>query len=357
MKIVSWGATIDAENNYWIPVLGTDVLVKGKENGVYEYVGKIDFEKYGIKDKCILKVLEMEEKILLFARNSYDVWVVDKHVNEIVHIKYYKASNSDIADIVQCGENVIVFPYTASSPIINCNIKTFNTNVVKYDYLSNDTFAFVRGVAEGNFVYSATRTLNAVYINKVDVANNIASFFKTSLKMINAIEVNDDDIWLFGLSSKDETVIQKYNNKYEMTKEFVLNNILPVLENGYMNYFKMCLYKHKLFLIPSSNEKVYVYDTEVDKGYFLDYPSSVINNKINDLVSFVEVQRDINGIYLFPYGFDTILKLSFEEEKFDVITMSLQDEIEKIINKSVIESSNILAEGNPMYLDEFIKAL
>ncbi len=359
MKALAWGAVVDSENNYWIPIYKTDALIKGRKDGSYEYIGSLDFRKYDIEDKCILKVFEVKDYVLLFARASYDVWIVDKLTNILIHKKYYDGPKRGIADIVQCGENAVVLPYSADNPIIIWNMNFHNVEILKYNNKPHiNQFAFVRGISTDKFVYSATRSLNEVHVCKIDVNDKKTLFFKTSLRMVNAISIKDDNVWVFGLSGENKTVFQEYNNDMSaLIEQYILSDIDPVLENGNMKYFRMCVYKEKIVLIPYSPERIYIYDLKICEGHYLVYPNDTDNEVVNKGASFVEIQCGDNGIYLFPFGYDGIMKLNLEDEKFYNIKILFTPEMERLLNANAILSSDILSEGYPMSLNEYITAI
>ncbi len=359
MKALAWGAVVDSEKNYWIPIYKTDALIKGGKDGLYEYIGNLDFRKYGIKDKCILKVFEVKNHVLLFARTSYDLWIVDKLTNKLMHKKYYDASKNVISDIVQCGDNAVIFPYSSDNPIIIWNMNSHNVDFLQYDKKPPiNQFAFVRGISNDKFVYSATRSLNEVYVCKVDVNDKKTLFYKTSLRMVNAISIKDDNVWIFGLSRDNKTVFQEYN--YDMSKligQYILSDIEQVLENGNMKYLRMCVYKDKIVLIPYSAKRIYIYDLKIGGGHYLEYPNDVDNEVINKGASFVEIQRKGYYIFLFPFGYNGIMKLNLEDEKISNIKFSFEPELDRLLNTNVLLSSDILSEGYPLSLNEYITAI
>ena len=315
MKVLAWGAVVDNKKDFWIPIYNTDALAKGSYNGTYEYIGNLNFREYGIDDKCILKVLETNDHVLLFARASYDVWIVDKVTNKLTHQKYYDGTKGGIADIVQCGENAVILPYSTDNSIIIWNMISYDVNVLQYDSIPPiNHFAFVRGIECGGYVFSATRSLNGVYVCRIDVNQKKTLFFETSLRMVNAIDIKEDSIWLFGLSSDNKTLFLKYKNDMsELIEQHIIRDIEPVLENGNMKYIRMCVYKDKIALIPSSPIKIYIYNLKTDDGYYLEYPDDSINGIVNKGGMFVEIQRVGCDILLFPFGFDRIMKLNLED--------------------------------------------
>ena len=359
MKVLSWGAVVDDEKNFWIPIYNTDALFKGRYNGSYEYIGNLNFREYGIDDKCILKVVETNDHVLLFARASYDVWIVDKITNKLTHQKYYDWTKGGIADIVQCGENVVVLPYSSDNSIIIWNMISYEVNVLQYDSIPPiNNFAFVRGIECGGNVFSATRSLNGVYVCQIDVTQKKTLFFETSLRMVNAVDIKEDGIWLFGLSSDNKTIFQKYKiDMSELIEQHIIRDIEPVLENGNMKFFRICVHKNKIILIPSSSGRIYVYDLKKDEGRYLEYPDDAIDGVVNKGGTFVEIQCVGCEIFLFPFGFDRIMKLNLEDETISSIQIYFDSEIERKVNSNIILSSDIISEGYPMSLNEFINAI
>lgn len=359
MKVLAWGAVVDNKKDFWIPIYNTDALAKGSYNGTYEYIGNLNFREYGIDDKCILKVLETNDHVLLFARASYDVWIVDKVTNKLTHQKYYDGTKGGIADIVQCGENAVILPYSTDNSIIIWNMISYDVNVLQYDSIPPiNHFAFVRGIECGGYVFSATRSLNGVYVCRIDVNQKKTLFFKTSLRMVNAIDIKEDSIWLFGLSSDNKTLFLKYKNDMsELIEQHIIRDIEPVLENGNMKYIRMCVYKDKIALIPSSPIKIYIYNLKTDDGYYLEYPDDSINGIVNKGGMFVEIQRVGCDILLFPFGFDRIMKLNLEDEIISSIKISFDSDIERKVNSNIILSSDIISEGYPMSLNDLINTI
>ena len=359
MKVLAWGAVVDNKKDFWIPIYNTDALAKGSYNGTYEYIGNLNFREYGIDDKCILKVLETNDHVLLFARASYDVWIVDKVTNKLTHQKYYDGTKGGIADIVQCGENAVILPYSTDNSIIIWNMISYDVNVLQYDSIPPiNHFAFVRGIECGGYVFSATRSLNGVYVCRIDVNQKKTLFFETSLRMVNAIDIKEDSIWLFGLSSDNKTLFLKYKNDMsELIEQHIIRDIEPVLENGNMKYIRMCVYKDKIALIPSSPIKIYIYNLKTDDGYYLEYPDDSINGIVNKGGMFVEIQRVGCDILLFPFGFDRIMKLNLEDEIISSIKISFDSDIERKVNSNIILSSDIISEGYPMSLNDLINTI
>ena len=170
MKVLCWGAIVDNENNSWMHIYNTDVLIKGGNIGSYEYIGNLNFRSYGINDKCILKALEVNDHVILFARASYDVWIIDKITNKISQHRYYDGVKGGIADIVQCGENAVILPNSSNSSIVIWNMCSHDVDILQCEDIPLiNHFAFIRGVENDGFVYSATRSLNEIYVCRVDV--------------------------------------------------------------------------------------------------------------------------------------------------------------------------------------------
>jgi len=359
MEISSWGAIVDSEQNFWIPIYNTDILIKGSCNGSYEYIGNLSFKEYGIDNKCILKVFELDDNVFFFARASYDLWILDKLTNKLTHQKYYDGSKDVIADIVQCGENVVVLPYGLDNSIIIWNMVSHNVDVLQYDSIPPiKQLSFVRAIKSEGFVFSATRSLNSVYVCQIDVNRKKMFFYETSLRMVNAIDIKEDGIWLFGLSSDNKTLFQKYKiDMSELIEQHIINDIEPVLENGIMRYFRICVYKDKIALIPSFSGRIYIYDLKTDVGYFLEYPDDAIDGTVKKGGAFVEIQSMGCDIILFPFGFDRIMRLNLEDEIISSIEISFDSDIERMVYSNTVLSSDILSEGYPISLNEFIKAL
>ena len=358
MKVCSWGTVVDKNSNYWIPIYNTDILIKGSKDELFKYVGNLDFKKHGINNKCILKAFDAGDNVVLFARDSYDVWIVNKFTNNINHHKYYDCSKAEIADIVQCDESVVILPYDSDSPTIIWNTNTYDADIVKMnDMPLVNPYAFVRGVANDDYVYSATRSLDNVYIVRINVKSRESIFLKTSLRMVNAMCIKDDNLWLFGLSKNNKTVVQKYNSRKEVEEEYYIKDIDDVSENGYMKYFRICVYENKLFLIPSSNKKIYVYDLETDGGHYLNYPIEDINKSTDKAGYFVEIQSIDSDIILFPYGFESIMKLNLIDETISVMSILFDLETERLISAHIVQSSDVLREGDPIQLVDFINGI
>lgn len=357
LNIRTWGGIIDFDNTFWLPVLNTNSLIKGNECGKFEYVGEL-FTHHQVDDNCIIKILETERNLFFFSRKRYDVCIVDKDTLIMKNIHYCMDDMKGIADIVQVDKYAIILSFSVREPAMFFDLEKQKSEII---YATNamaygDT-VFIRGVCRNNSAYTATRHLNNVSICRIDPNTKKAEYYKLDVMMINAICTEGDNWWVFALDNYRRTVLRKYNGDFrECREEYGLDEIEKILESGIIKYFRIESYGEKIFFIPSFANNIYVYDTISGAGKYLDYPDGLMNTDAG--VSFVEIQKRDKVVYLFPYGYQQILKLNMENNEINLIDINMDSTMrEKIKSIFANELNGVIKEGFPITLDGFLNVI
>ena len=358
MYAFTWGALLDKNNNIWIPISNTKSLIKINEYGKVQYIGELMLDMTS-DENCILKVLETDNNIIFFARETFEAWIVDKSTLQMSYMLYCDKPQTRIADIVQVGNMAVILPFSKETSICLYDLNEKKIEEIAWKNKPDVTaMLFVRAAIKSMYVYTAIRNLDNVYICKIDLIHKVASFFKIDVRMINALNVYDGYLWLFVLNKNNETVLWKYSEKSgEIIDEYILHNIEPISELGDLKYFKIEIYENKVFFIPSFATHIYVYDLSIKEGAYLNYPQQLEVARINDRLSFLEVQRKDSELYLFPCGFSKIIKLNLKDGKIEALDLTIDENISKRILSYSLKDNKMLKENYPATLKDYIRVL
>ena len=357
MNGFTWGALKDADCNIWLPILNTNIIIKGDEKNNYKYVGKLLSENSLFTNNCIIKALETQTDIILFARESYEAWKIDKKLLCISYIKYSAQARTRVADVVRIGDYAIILPVSSKNSILIFNLYTYKTKKVLWkNNIYGEHTNFIRGFCENMCVYTATRNLGKIQICKVDVLNCIAELYVIDVRMVNAISSEGDNLWIFGLDNDNNTFLGKYSrNTKSIVEKYVLDNIEPISESGSLGYFKMEICKGKIYFIPALAKKIYVYDIAKKLGEHMEFPEKIKNSRINNNLSFLEIQRIDDNLYMFPCAFPQILKMDMLQGSIEAIELNIEKSVGKKVLDDCTGMSQILNEDYPLTLKDFIK--
>lgn len=359
MNTFAWGAIIDQECNLWLPISNTNSLVKGENLKNLQYVGELPCQNQTITGNCILKALETDEQIVFFARETYEAWSVDKKTLVVSHILYCDTVKTRIADIVRVEHYAVVLPYSGHAPI--CIFDLDKNKAEKFEWENKQaagTMNFIRAINKNNCVYTAVRALDNVTICKINITEKTVVFDRIDVRMINAINIEDDNWWVFALSKEGDTVLYKYSEEAKkIVEKYVLYDIEPIAVTGALRYFKIEKYNDKIYFIPALAPKIYVYDIVSKTGRYLEYPKELESKRINNESSFLETQRIGNDLYLFPCAFTQLLKLNLKSENIEIIELIPEVAITKTVLDNYVNAKEILKEKYPITLDDYVKML
>ena len=353
MNICTWGAVKDSNEKIWLPILNTNLILKCNDLGVLDDYILLPSPEI-IKSKWILKVIDAKDYLFAFSKHNNIVWKIAKSSNEILRIDYGFNEIKGIIDIVPCGKYAVILTVSSQFPILLFDLYSSKTEVLSAKGKIQDVdTGFIRGVCHEDCVYTATRHLNNVQLCKIDVENRYLSFLSINVKMINAIEKENDCWWIFALNTDGKTVLQKHNMDFsKCIQEFVLDDIEEIQETGLMYYFRIEVCLNKVFFIPAVAKKIFIYDVSKREGRYLCYPSEMKHQK--RMYSFIEEQRIDNIIYLFPHGFQQIMIINLETEEIEVLDVAFDNTNSFSILKLLVHNTEIFRENDPLSIKEFL---
>ena len=354
MKIRSWGAVVDSDKNIWMPVLGTNKMLKREPSGNISIVGELKSDAHKNAANSILKCFCIGDEVYLFSRLSYEMWVLGSNSLRIRHLTYCEKECKGISDIAIVGKKVCVFPVSFDCPLITVDLNTLDRREIPW---TNNPYggnaSFIRAQRAGQYIYTATRRKDDVYICEFNTEDEGVAFYQLDVRMINCIYVGIKDYWAFVLKKNGDTVLQKYENGFRNLKEeFVLGDIDSIDETGKLYYFNLFLYGELVYFIPSAAERIYVYNHRTKEGFFADYPEGVTDSgKCEDGLTFADTQHEGNMVYIFPHYFNQCIKLNLKDLSMETIDFKYSDAL--VCN--VLKGDAILHEGDIAGLDDLIK--
>lgn len=351
MRVSSWGAAIDGDNNIWMPVTGTECVIKRDGTGNVSLAGKLDSDKYA--GGCILKSFCIDDEVFFFSRFAYEMWILNKISMKVKHITYCESEFKDVADVVIDGRNAWVFTASFSCPLLKVNLDDFSCRAIpwfKTPY--EDSAAFTRAQKDGTVIYTATRKTDDVYLCEVNTEKEYVRFEKKNVRMINCLFVGRDNCWALALNKKEQTVLQKYEKGFKNLKEeYILNDMEPVDEIGRLYYFNLFVYGELAYFIPSAARKIYIYNLRTQFGHFLDYPSALTRSKAYaDELTFADTQYIGDVLYLFPHYFNQVIKLNLEDSTIGLAGF----DYDYGLVCDMLGDNNILYENQMIDLTDFI---
>lgn len=355
MRIKTCGGLVDSAGSIWLPIIDSNGLIIRHNERSIKYIGNIFSEKERDKGKLIVKALEYNGNILFFNREKCEVWIVNKETFSSRKIQYYNKSNDGISDIVQVADEAIIFLRSGNIPVVFLNLNDFSVKAI--EYMNNfSRISFIRGIIKDSKVYNATRYLDNVSIWIIDTKKKEMTEKKMDERLINAICCEGDFWYIFALNKKNQTVLRKYDSEFKETLEedilFELDQIEP---SGLIKYFKMEVCDGKAFFIPSLADNVYMYDINNKNGRFIVLPNEIKSMpQIENDFSFADCQKKDGEIYLFPYRFNSPLKIDINEETIHEIPMGIKN-IKSEMIRDYISDNDLINENNPVYLLDFLE--
>lgn len=358
MKVSTVGALVDCNENIWIPILNTNNLIVGNENSLFNNAGSIFSEKEKYKSKSIFKVLENNNEVILFSKEKYELWTVNKNDYCVNHFVYWQEPMKGITDIVQNGQNAVVLTCFEEGQTLIVSLKDYTMEKMEINQIKNRLgMGFIRGMANNSYVYTATRCLDDISICRIDIDNKKASIKSIDVRMINAMNLYENNWYVFVLNKNNQTVLRKYDFEFNaVLEEYLLDDLREIEESGIIRYFRIEISNDKVIFIPSLENRIYIYYLNERRGRFLDYPAEIEKEYKEGDCTFLETQRFKDYLYFFPHRFNYVLKMDTNDEKIKPIQIIFNDSKDSVVKDSIC-LSDMLLEGDPITLEEFLKGL
>lgn len=345
----------------FIPSIDTNILfyvdIKGENFFAMSMkIGELTDEA----DWQIIKLIEYNNKIYMFCKMKYKVWIFDKSSHEMTSYVYIDRVCKHISNVELHNSTAYIFHRNADE-FVCYDFENNNVEIIEYEDASKGLLChspITKTSSNGKNIFFATRTQSQIFIGNVECENKKVVFkYISELDFVNCIEVANDLVYVLGINSNQKSVLVIYDEmSYKVNEIIDMSDYIHLEYNISLNYFKLFFYNDKLIFIPVSSEReIVVYD--LIRG--LVQKISCFECLCNKCL-FNDVQRAGDFLFINSNIGNTVLKFNMKTLQIERINYSFDINVSKIYEAQLINRINTLdslCESDNINLERLIKAV
>lgn len=356
MSIVTTGALTEDGTKFWLSSCEFNGLFYMDLRQGHTVTYKDAFHDY-IENNAwmIRKVISFENKLYFFSRFSYEMWIMDCDKGSLQHDTYYNGMTAMVDDVVVWHEKAcIISRMPLTILLMDLTNRTTTRLYCEKDFeLKDNVCAFAAQKDEKIFVI--TRLENQAYLGIVDCEKQIASFSKLEqLSFAKCVGVIGESVFVLGVAKNNVPTLLKYDLFGKQLLESHELTVIKLEASTKIEYTQCVSYNNKLFFIPGVADKFALFDLKTNSESTIEFPEIIQNQ--NKLI-FFDSQQMQNVLFLFPYGFEKILKIDLQNFEMETIEIVIPREEYRKAIAEYIQERGVIGESSDIKLDDFWRVI